>query len=151
MKHPIAEKVKKELTLHNDTRIDNYFWMRLTDEQKNADEPDEQTKNVLDYLNAENAYTDAVMKHTEDFQQELYDEIVGRIKQDDESVPYFDNGYYYYTRYEEGNEYPLYCRKKKFLEATEKIMLNVNDLAEGYEYFSATGLSVSPDNKILAY
>lgn len=151
MKPPIAEKVKKELTLHSDTRIDNYFWMRLTDEQKNADEPDEQTKKVLDYLKAENVYTDTVMKHTEDFQQELYDEIVGRIKQDDESVPYFDNGYYYYTRYEEGNEYPLYCRKKKFLEAEEQIMLNVNDLAEGYEYFHARGISVSPDNKLLAY
>jgi len=151
MKPPIAEKVKKELTLHNDTRIDNYFWMRLTDEQKNANEPDEQTKKVLDYLKAEKAYTDAVMKHTEDFQQELYDEIVGRIKQDDESVPYLDNGYYYYTRYEEGKEYPLYCRKEKFLEAEEQIMLNVNELAEGYEYFSATGLRVSPDNKLLAY
>ena len=151
MKPPIAEKVKKELTLHGDTRIDNYFWMRLTDEQKNAEEPDGQTKKVLDYLKAENSYTDAVMKHTEDFQRELYDEIVGRIKKDDESVPYLDNGYYYYTRYEEGNEYPLYCRKKKSLEAEEEIMLNVNDLADGYEYFSATGLSVSPDNKLLAY
>ncbi|MBE9510148.1 MAG: S9 family peptidase [Bacteroidetes bacterium] len=151
MKPPIAEKVKKELTLHDDTRIDNYFWMRLTDEQKNAEEPDDQTKKVLDYLKAENAYKNAVMKHTEDFQQELYNEIVGRIKQDDESVPYLDNGYYYYTRYEEGNEYPLYCRKKGALEAEEEIMLNVNDLAEGYEYFHATGISVSPDNKLLAY
>ncbi len=151
MKPPIAEKVKKELTLHNDTRIDNYFWMRLTDEQKNAEEPDGQTKKVLDYLIAENAYTDVVMKHTVDFQQELYDEIVGRIKKDDESVPYLDNGYYYYTRYEEGNEYPLYCRKKGSLKAEEEIMLNVNGLAKGYEYFHATGISVSPDNKLLAY
>ena len=151
MKPPIAEKVKKELTLHNDTRIDNYFWMRLTDEQKNAEDPDGQTKKVLDYLKAENAYTDAVLKHTEDFQKELYNEIVGRIKKDDESVPYLDNGYYYYTRYEEGNEYPLYCRKNGSLEAEEEIMLNVNDLAEGYEYFNATGISVSPDNKLLAY
>lgn len=151
MKPPIAEKVKKELTLHGDTRIDNYFWMRLTDEQKNAEEPDRQTEKVLDYLKAENAYTNAVMKHTEDFQQELYDEIVRRIKQDDESVPYLDNGYYYYTRYQEGNEYPLYCRKKGSLEAEEEIMLNVNDLAEGYGYFQATGLNVSPDNKLLAY
>lgn len=151
MKPPIAEKVKKELTLHGDTRIDNYFWMRLTDEQKNAEEPDEQTKKALDYLEAENAYTNAVMKHTEDFQQDLYDEIVGRIKQDDESVPYLDNEYYYYTRYEEEKEYPLYCRKRGSLEAEEEIMLNVNDLAEGYGYFQATGLRVSPDNKLLAY
>ncbi|MCK4700468.1 MAG: oligopeptidase B, partial [Bacteroidales bacterium] len=151
MKPPIAEKVKKELTLHGDTRIDNYFWMRLTDEQKNAKEPDVQTKKVLNYLKAENAYKSAVMKHASDFQQELYDEIVERIKQDDESVPYLDNGYYYYSRYEEGDEYPLYCRKKGSLEAEEEIMLNVNDLAEGYEYFHATGISVSPDNKLLAY
>lgn len=151
MKPPIAEKVKKELTLHGDTRIDNYFWMRLTDEQKNAEEPDEQTKKALDYLEAENAYTNAVMKHTEDFQQDLYDEIVGRIKQDDESVPYLDNEYYYYTRYEEEKEYPLYCRKRGSLEAEEEIILNVNDLAEGYGYFQATGLRVSPDNKLLAY
>ena len=151
MKPPVAEKIKKELITHGDTRIDNYFWMRLSDEQKNAEDPDEQTKKVLDYLNAENAYKTAMLKHTEDFQEKLFQEIIGRMKQDDESVPYKDNGYYYYNRYEEGEEYPIYCRKKETLDAPEEIMLNVNKLAEGYDYFSASGLSVSPDNKILAY
>ncbi len=151
LKPPVAGKIKKELTIHGDTRIDNYYWMRLSDAQKNAEAPDEQTQKVLDYLNAENDYKTAMLKHTEDLQEKLFQEIVGRIKQDDESVPFKENGYFYYTRYEEGNEYPIYCRKKESLEAKEEIMLDVNELAEGYSYFSASGLNVSPDNKILAY
>ncbi len=151
LKPPVAEKIEKELTIHGDTRIDNYYWMRLSDEQKNAEVPDEQTQEVLDYLNAENEYKTAILKHTEDLQEKLFQEIVGRIKKDDESVPYKENGYFYYTRYEEGNEYPIHCRKRETLEAPEEIMLDVNKLAEGYDYFSASGLSVSPDNRILAY
>ncbi|MDZ7766357.1 MAG: hypothetical protein U5K00_18360 [Melioribacteraceae bacterium] len=137
---PRAEKNPTELTTHGDTRIDNYFWMNERDDEK-----------VIEYLNAENDYTSAVMKNTEELQEKLYDEIVGRIKQDDQSVPYKKNGYYYYTRYEEGNEYPIYCRKKGSLEADEEILLNVNEMAEGYSYYNVTGLSVSPDNKLLAY
>ena len=148
---PSAEKVAKELTAHGDTRIDNYFWMRLTDEQKVAKQPDEQTQKVLDYLNAENDYTEKVMGHTQDFQNNLFEEIKGRIKQQDESVPYFKNGYWYYTRFETGQEYPIYCRKKESLDAEEEIMLNVNEMAEGHEYYSVGGLSVSPDNTWLAY
>jgi len=148
---PIAEKKDSVLTIHGDTRVDPYFWMRLSDEQKNAENPDQQTQKVLDYLNAENAYTEAVMKNTEDLQAKLYDEMVGRIKKDDASVPYFDNGYWYYTRYEEGHEYPIYCRKKESLEAQEEVMLDVNTLAEGHEYYAASALRVSPDNKLLAF
>jgi oligopeptidase B len=151
VKPPVAEKLPHKLEAHGDVRIDNYYWMRLSDEQKNAETPDEQTQKVLDYLNAENAYTDAILKHTEKLQKDLYDEIVGRIKQDDESVPYKDNGYYYYTRYEEGKEYPVYCRKKGNLDAEEEVMLNVNILAEGYDYFQVGDWSVSEDNKLLAY
>ncbi len=151
MKPPMAEKTPTKLEAHGDERIDNYYWMRLSDEQKNAETPDEQTTKVLNYLNAENDYTNAVMKHTEKFQKELYDEIVGRIKQDDESVPYMDNGYFYYTRYEKGKEYPVYCRKRGSLDAKEEVMLNVNELAEGHNYFQVGGLSVSEDNKLLAY
>lgn len=151
LKPPVAEKIEKELTKHGDTRIDNYYWMRLSDEQKNTEVQDEQTQKVLDYLNAENEYKTAMLKHTENLQEKLFQEIVGRIKKDDESVPYKENGYFYYTRYEEGNEYPIHCRKKETLEAPEEIMLDVNKLAEGYDYFSASGLSVSPDNTILAY
>ena len=148
---PVAKKVKKELTTHGDTRVDNYYWMKLSDDQKNAENPDQQTQEVLEYLHAENDFTKGKLKHTEAFQEKLFNEIVGRIKKDDTSVPYKDNGYYYITRYEEGKEYPIYSRKKENLEAEEEIMLDVNQLAEGYSYFSAVGRSVSPNNKILAY
>lgn len=148
---PIAKKEAKELIVHGDTRVDNYYWMKLSDEQKNAENLDDQTQEVVDFLNAENDFTKSKLKHTESFQEKLYEEIVGRIKQDDESVPYKDKGYYYITRYEEGKEYPIFSRKKETLEAPEEIMLNVNELAKDYSYFSAAGLSVSPDNKMLAY
>lgn len=148
---PVAEKIPHEITTHGDTRVDNYFWMRLSDAQKEAKTPDEQTQRVLDYLNAENAYKEEKLAHTKDFQKELFEEMKGRIKEDDESVPYKKNGFYYITRYEKGSEYPIHSRKKETLEAAEEIMLNVNDLAEGYSYYSASGLSVSPNNKILAF
>ncbi len=151
MKPPVAEKIAKELIAHGDTRVDNYYWMRLSDEEKNAEKPWEHAQKVLDYLNAENAYKDGMMKHTLKLQKDLFDEIVGRIKKDDESVPYRDNDYYYYSRYVEGGEYPVYCRKKGSLDAEEEIMLNVNELAEGYDYYQIGGMSVSEDNKILAY
>ena len=148
---PVAEKDAKELIAHGDTRIDNYYWMRLTDEQKSAENPDEQTQKVLDYLNDENTYLDNVLGHTKQFQEDLFTEMKSRIKEDDESVPYFKNGYWYYTRFESGQEYPVYCRKKGSLDADEEIMLNVNEMAKGYEYYNVGGLSVSPDNKILAF
>ncbi len=148
---PVADKIDSLLDEHGQTRVDPYFWMRLTDEQKNAESPDEHTQKVLDYLNEENEYTKTVMAHTDDLQQKLYDEIVGRIKQDDESVPYFSNGYWYYRRYEEGGEYPIYCRKKESLDNEEEVMINVNELAEGYEYYAVSGMAVSPNNKILAF
>ncbi len=108
---PVAEKQDSVLTIHGDTRIDPYFWMRLTDEQKIAETPDTQTQRVLDYLNSENEYTDLAMKDTERLQENLYEEIVGRIKETDESLPYFENGYWYYTRYEEGSEYPIHSHQ----------------------------------------
>ncbi|MDT8392400.1 MAG: S9 family peptidase [Bacteroidales bacterium] len=140
MTPPSAKKIAKELSIHGDTRTDNYYWLN-----------DRENDEVIAYLEAENAYTEAMMKHTEELQSALYDEIVGRIKQTDMSVPYKRNGYYYYTRYEEDREYPLYCRKKGSLEAEEEIMLNVNEMAEGYSFFNVSGLSVSHNNKILAY
>lgn len=148
---PVAEKDDSLLIIHGDTRVDPYFWMRLTDEQKLADVADEQTQKVLDYLNAENSYTETVMKSTELMQDALYDEIVGRIKQTDESVPYFKNGYWYYTRYEEGQEYPVYCRKIRSLENEEEVLLDANQRANGFNYYSVQGLQVSPDNKLLAF
>ena len=148
---PIAKKIAKELVIHNDTRIDDYFWMRLSDEQKNAETPDAQTQDVLDYLNAENEYLDKVMKHTEDLQEKLYNEIVGRIKKDDQSVPVNDNGYSYYTRYEEGDDYALYCRKKIEEDATEEIMLDGQEMAQGFSYYGIGGRSVSPNNTLISY
>lgn len=106
---------------------------------------------VIQYLQDENAYTGEMLKHTDVLREKLYNEIVGRIKQDDQSVPYLDNGYYYYTRFEEGKEFPVYCRKKGSLDADEEIMLDVNKMAEGYGYFNVMGLSVSPDNIYLSY
>ena len=148
VKPPVAEKIPHELF---DKRTDNYFWMRLSDEQKNASKPDEQTTRVLDYLNKENEYSKAVLKNTELLQKTIYDEITGRIKKNDVSVPYFDNGYYYYNKYSEGSEYPVYYRKKGSQEAPEKILLDVNKLASGKNYCSVSGLSVSRNNKILVY
>lgn len=148
VKPPVADKIPHEVF---DKRIDNYYWIRLSDEQKNDSTPDEQTVKVLKYLNDENAYTKEMLKGTEVLQKKLFDEIVGRMKKDDSSVPYLKNGYYYYNKYSEGSEYPVYYRKKGSLDAPEEILLDVNKLAEGKKYCSVTGLSVSPDNKILAY
>ncbi|MFO7672721.1 MAG: prolyl oligopeptidase family serine peptidase, partial [Lutibacter sp.] len=148
---PVAKKNPKSLTIHNDTRTDDYFWMRLSDEQKNAKTPDAQTQDVLNYLNAENDYLNKTMKHTEAFQLKLYHEIIGRIKKDDQSVPVKDNGYAYYTRFEEGGDYALYCRKKIDGEGKEEIMLNGPAMAKGYAYYGIGGQAVSPDNKLLAY
>jgi oligopeptidase B len=151
IKAPIAEKTPFELKIHGETRIDNYYWMRLSDEQKSAEKKDDQTQKVYDYLNAENDYCNALMKHTVAFQESLYKEMVGRIKQDDASVPYFKNGYWYYTRYAEGKEYAIYCRKKGSLDSKEEIMLDGNILAKDLAYFDLGAMAVSPDNKILAY
>lgn len=148
---PIAFKDDSVLTIHGDTRIDPYFWMRLSDEQKLDEQPDEQTQKVIDYLNSENNYTFTVLKATEQLQEALYDEIVGRIKQTDESVPYFKNGYWYYNRFEEGQEYPVYCRKKGTLLNKEEILVDANKRAEGYNFYSINGLQVSPNNNLLAF
>ncbi len=150
MKPPKAKKEKKVLEIHGDTRVDNYFWMRLTDEQKEAETPDAQTQDVLDYLNAENAYREEVMRPTEGLQKELYDEIVGRIKQDDQSVPVTMNGYSYYNRFEKGQDYPLICRKPA-TGGDEEIMLNGPVLAKDYEYFAVGSQTVSENNELLAY
>ena len=140
-----------ELTMHGDTRIDNYYWMRLTDEQKNAKDPDQQTQDVVEYIDQENQYTQSNLSHTRKLQNTIFDEMVSRIKKDDESVPYLKNGYYYYSRYEKDKEYRIHCRKKGSLDANEEILLDENILAKGYDYFSIGGMSISPNNKWLAF
>ncbi len=137
---PIARKVPKRLEIHGDVRIDPYFWMN-----------DRNDPVVIDYLNKENDYREFVMKGTEGFQKSLYDEMVGRLIEDDSSVPYKKNGYFYYTRFEKDKQYPIICRKKETLEAPEEILLNVNELAEGKDYFQVGSVSISPDNQKIAF
>jgi len=154
LKAPVAEKIPHEVF---DKRNDNYFWMRLSDEQK-ADSTDAQTKKVLDYLKAENDYAKGVLKTSDELRKNVYDEIVGRIKKDDESVPYLDNGYYYYNKFTEGTEYPVYYRYKATNDTSgvrngrdHSLLLDVNKIAAGKTYCSVNNLSVSKDNKVLAY
>lgn len=137
---PQASKQPEELTKHDHTRIDNYYWLN-----------DRENPEVIAYLEAENQYLDTILSHTKSFQETLFEEMKGRIKEDDQSVPYRDNGYFYLTRYEEGKEYPIHGRKKGSLEAEEEVMLNVNELAKPYSYYNVNGLSVSPNNELLAY
>jgi len=137
---PLAAQKPKELTELGQTRQDPWYWLN---ERENPD--------VIAYLNAENAYKDAVMADLKDVQEELFQEIKGRIKEKDESVPQLDNGYWYYYRFVEGGEYPIHCRKAKTLDTPEQIMLDVNEAAKPYDYYSAIGLDVSTDNKILAF
>lgn len=137
---PIAKKIPKELTIHNHTRIDNYYWLN---DRKNPE--------VIKYLNDENDYTDKMLSHTKNLQKTLFNEIKGRMKQTDISVPFKDNDYYYYSRFEEGKEYPIYCRKNSSLEAKEEVLINVNDLAKGHDYYNLGDYSISSNNKIIAY
>ena len=148
---PKAKLIEEQITTHDDTRIDNYFWMRLSDAQKNAETPDAQTQDVLDYLNAENEYRVAKMKHTETLQKNLFEEIKGRIKEDDASVPVKDNGYIYYTRFEKGQDYAFYCRKKDEVGAEEEVMLDGPKMGAGQSYFAIGGTSISKNNQYLAY
>jgi len=120
---PVAAIKPHEITTHNHTRVDNYYWMR---EKSNPE--------VIAYLEAENSYTKAMMEHTEPLQKELYREMVGRIQETDSTAPVKDGDYYYYSRTEEGKQYTIYCRKKGNLEAAEEIILDLNVLAEGLDY-----------------
>lgn len=149
--YPVAKKIATQLEKHGDIRIDNYFWMRLSDDQKLAEVKDEQTKEVIAYLEAENKYYKDSTANTKDFQKTLFEEMKGRIKEDDSSVPYKDNGYFYITRFETGKQYPIYSRKKETLDADEEILFDVNQLAEGFEYFQLGGLNISPNNKLAIF
>ena len=150
-KTPVATKEPTKLEKHGDVRVDNYFWMRLSDEQKNAAEKDDQTQKVVNYLEEENAYYKEVTKYTKPFQEELFEEMKGRIKEDDSSVPYKDNGYFYITSYKVGNQYPIYSRKKENLEAKEEVLFNVNEMAKGFDYYQLGGLNISNDNKLAVF
>tara|TARA_R110000850_G_scaffold80862_1_gene173581 strand:- start:130317 stop:132452 length:2136 start_codon:yes stop_codon:yes gene_type:complete len=137
---PTVEKKEKVLEIHDDIRIDNYYWLN-----------DRENPEVIDYLERENDYYDKVTAHSKDFQSSLFEEMKARIKEDDESVPYLYNGYYYVTRYETGKEYPIYTRKKGSLDAEEEILFDVNQMAEGHPYYHLSGINVSPDNSMVAF
>jgi oligopeptidase B len=129
-----------ELTLHGHTRVDNYFWLR---ERENPD--------VIAYLEAENEYTQAMMAHTEGLQEQLYAEMIGRIQETDSTAPYQHGDYYYYSRTVEGLQYDIYCRKQGSLDAEEEVLLDLNEIAESYDYLKLGVFAVSPDHKLLAY
>ncbi|NHN25168.1 S9 family peptidase [Flavobacterium jejuense] len=137
---PIAKIVPHTLEKHGDIRTDNYFWLNQRED-----------KEVIDYLNKENAYYEEMTAHTKQLQDDLFKEMKARIKEDDTSVPYFYNGYYYITRFETGKDYPIYSRKKGSLDAKEEIMFDCNELAKGQTYFNLNGLSISEDNKWVTF
>lgn len=140
VKPPKAKIIPTKLEKFDDIRIDNYFWLN---DRKNPE--------VIDYLNQENEYYQKMTAHTHNFQKELFEEMKSRIKEDDQSVPYLYNGYFYITRFETGSDYPIYSRKKGSLSAKEEIMFDCNELAKGHKYFKLGGLSVSPDNQYVAF
>jgi oligopeptidase B len=137
---PIAQPQPQVLSIHDDDRVDPYYWLR-----------DRENPDVIAYLEAENGYAKAVMKPTESCQQRLYDEMLGRIQETDLSVPVFHGGYYYYTRTEEGKAYPIHCRKQGELEAAEVILMDENELAAGQEFFDLGAFEPSPNHQLLAY
>lgn len=140
MIQPKAPLFPKTITSHGIDRIDSYYWMR------DRNHPD-----LLTYLKAENEYTEWMLQDYQDVREELYQEMRGRIKEKDESAPYFKHGYWYYTQYEDGAEHPIYCRRKESMKATEEILLNENELAQEHSYYEIVSFSVSRDNRILAF
>ena len=142
---PIAAKKEHWRVIHGDSVLDNYYWMY----DYFGKGPD--STQVVDYLKAENSYLDTVMSGTNKLQADFVTEMKARIKETDESVPVFKNGYFYYTRTEEGKQYYKYCRKKGSLDAKEELLLDIDKMAEGHAYYAASGFEVSEDNKLLAY
>ncbi len=137
---PKAVKKPHKLTKHGDVRIDNYYWLR------DRDNPE-----VIDYLNEENRYFEAKTKAYKSLEKRLFEEMKARIKQDDESVPVYENGYYYQTKFSKGKEYPVYIRRKGNLHAPEEILFDVNQMAKGHTYYKLTGLEISPDNRYAVF
>jgi oligopeptidase B len=137
---PKAKKIPKKLEIHGDVRIDDYYWLN------DRDNPE-----VIDYLNEENAYCDKLMSHTKDFQDRLFEEMKSRIKEDDESVPYKYNGYWYTIKFEKDKDYPIYIRIKDSLDAEEEVLFDCNEMAKGHAYFKLTGINISPDNTKAAF
>jgi len=137
---PIADKIEKKLEIHEDVRIDNYYWLNERENPK-----------VLEYLNSENEYFNSKTSHLRDFENSLFQEMKSRIKEEDQSVPYKRKGYFYITRYEKGKQYPIHSRRKGSLEARDELMFDVNELAKNFNYYRLVGVSVSPNNKLVSF
>ncbi len=137
---PIAKQIPKNLTTHDDVRVDEYYWLN-----------DRENPEVIDYLNAENDFYEAHTAHTKKFQTSLFEEMKSRIKEDDSSVPYKYNGYWYITKYEKGKDYPIYTRKKGTLEAEEELLFDCNEMAKDHSYFRLVGLNINPNNDLVSY
>ncbi len=139
---PVAARRPHAVESPNGTRTDEYYWLR-DDSRANPE--------MLAYVNAENTYADAMLAHTKPLQETIYKEIVGRLRQDDSTVPYLTNGYWYYKRFETGGEYPIYARRKGSKDAPEEILLNLNELAKGHDFYEVGEIAISPDSNLLAY
>ena len=137
---PKAKQIQKELSKHDDVRIDEFYWLN-----------DRENPEVIEYLNKENNYYNTKTAHTKDFQNDLFEEMKSRIKEDDSSVPYKYNGYWYVTRYEKGKDYPIYTRKKESLDAKEELLFDCNEMAKGHSFFNLRSINVSPNNRLVAF
>ena len=137
---PLANKIPKELKIHGDVRVDEFYWLN-----------DRENQEVIDYLNKENDYYKQETKHTKKFQEDLFEEMKSRIKKDDSSVPYKYNGYWYITKYEKGKDYPIYTRKKESLDSKEELLFDCNIMAKDHSYFRLVGLNISPNNQFISY
>lgn len=140
MQAPIAKKIEHKLEKHGDIRIDNYYWLN-----------DRENQEVIDYLKEENNYTKSILKPTEDLQAKLFEEMKARIKEDDSSVPYKLNGYWYLTEFQKGKEYPIHKRRKETLENNDEILFDVNMMAEGHSYYQLGGISMAPNNQLVSF
>ena len=137
---PLAKQIPKNLTIHDDVRVDEFYWLN-----------DRENPEVIDYLNKENDYYNAHTAHTKEFQTSLFEEMKSRIKEDDSSVPYKYNGYWYITKYETGKDYPIYTRKKGTLEAEEELLFDCNEMAKDHSYFRLVGLNINLNNDLVSY
>ena len=145
---PAAEKVLHETALCDTVLSDYYYWMRLTDEQKSAEIPDDRTQKVLDFLSSENQYCEAVFRTKEKRLNDIYNSMLERMVESDSTFPYYENGYFYYSRTLPGRSYPVYYRYKN---STEEPYLDVNGIADGKQYCRISSMQVSPDNRYLLY
>ncbi len=137
---PRAKTIPEHLEIHGDVRVDNYYWLN-----------DRENPEVIDYLEKENTYCEGIMAHTKDFQNDLFEEMKSRIKEDDESVPYKYNGYWYIVRFKKDKDYPIYTRKKGSLNANEETLFDCNEMAKGHPYFKLSGINISPDNTLASF